>query len=375
MIKKVKLGDNFVSELGFGAMRFPTGADGLIDYPASQELIDRCMEAGINYFDTGWFYHKGESEVCLRKTLVERYPRDSFYLADKLVYGECSDPEFADKERFKVQMDRLGVEYIDYYLQHGLGEWGWKHCKDTGIDKYLFGLKDKGLIKHAAFSFHDRAEALEIILEESAEMWTFAQLQLNYFDWKEINSEKMYEIAEKYNMPVVVMEPVRGGSLANMHPNIMDTFKKAAPDLSVASWAMRFCGSLPNVKVVLSGMTTMEQLEDNIKTFSDFKPLSDNERKVIDEIREIKLPTAGCTKCDYCAGVCPENVNIPVAFAAYDNYIMFDNPWHVKWYYDNKPAENRADKCSSCGACVPKCPQGLDIPELLKKVCDVVNLC
>ena len=369
-MKYNKIGQNMVSSLGFGCMRFPVG-DGKIDYPAAEALIDRAMAAGINYFDTAWFYHGGESETFLKKALVERYPRDSFFIADKLPAGDVQSPQAAEDERFKVQLDRCGLEYFDYYLLHGIGTWAWDHCKSTGIDKWFFDLKERGLAKHTAFSFHDSPEALEYILSQSPDMWAFCMFMLNYHDWTAQNAEKMYEICCNYNLPVIAMEPVRGGSLANMNEKTAEVFKTAEPDMSVASWALRFCGSLPNVVVTLSGMTTMEQLLDNINIFDNFKPFTDADRAVLKRAMEAAkaLPLTGCTQCRYCTSECPLSIDIPNIFRLHDYYHTFNSPRELaEWYLKHTPEEKLADKCTGCSLCSAKCPQKLDIPMLLEKV-------
>ena len=363
------LGRNRVSALGLGMMRLPQ-KDGKIDREAAAAMVDRAMEAGINYYDTAWFYHGGESEAFVGEALCARYPRETFYIATKLPFGDCRSAKDAEKI-FSTQCQRLQADYVDYYLLHGIGQQGWSHCRETGILDYVKGLREQGRIKHLCFSYHDSPEVLEQILSESEGMFDFVQLQLNYHDWTAIGAGKMYEACERRGIPVVVMEPVRGGNLAMMNPEVVKVFQDADPTASPASWALRFCATLPDVKVVLSGMSNMEQLNDNIKTFTNFKPLKGKDQAVLNQAVDVmnRLPLTGCTGCRYCVSICPQGVDIPAAFRLYDGYVKFNNPRELTWRYLHEiPSEKQATACVECGACAQKCPQNLDIPALLKSV-------
>ena len=265
-----------ISRLGYGGMRFPKNGDD-VDFDAAVELLHKAYEMGINYFDTAMVYHKGESEKIFGKAF-ENYDRSTFYIADKMSIWVCEDEEDM-KRRFENQLKTLKTDYIDFYLVHSLNRNHYKKVKDFHCVEFLQEMKRQGKIKHLGFSFHDTAEVLESILQAHPEM-EFVQLQINYVDWESegVQSRKCYEVARKYNKPVIIMEPVRGGSLAIMPPQVQEVFKKAEPEMSVASWAIRYAASLEGVLTVLSGMSTEEQLNDNVSYMENFQPLNEAER-------------------------------------------------------------------------------------------------
>lgn len=354
------------SLLGFGCMRFPVTADGKIDEPEAERMLDKAIAAGVNYIDTAYPYHNGDSEPFVGRVL-KKYDRNSFYLATKLPCWKVESKEDAAKI-FEEQLERLQTDYIDFYLLHALGGDSFRKMAELGVVEFLEQLRTEGRIKYLGFSFHDSYEAFEEIL--CYRDWDFCQIQLNYMDAESQAGLKGYRLTEERNVPLVIMEPVKGGSLAAFAEDITGKFRALDPEVSVASYALRWVGSLPNVKVILSGMTTMGQVEDNLKTFSNFRPLSDEEAKTIDEIVALIRSRVqnGCTACRYCMP-CPAGVDIPGNFRVwniyhmYQNYNMVKNSWE-KGLGDAKQAKN----CVKCGKCEKACPQKLRIREDLEKV-------
>ena len=354
-----------VSRLGMGVMRMPQ-TDGKIDYAHSEAMIDRLMESGVTYYDTAYFYHDGLSEEFVKKALIQRHPRERYTIATKLPVSMLKDN--SDCERiFNIQKERLGTDMFDFYLLHGIGLGGWQKSKEVGADEFQRKLKKEGRIRYAGFSFHGQAAELAPILEEND--WDFVQLQINYFDWLSGDAAQIYEMARKKGIGIVVMEPVRGGALAKCHPSVMDIFKKANPNVSMASYALRWVASLPAVDVILSGMSDSAQVEDNLKTFSPVVPVSDAERPLFDEAisRFNELPLIGCTDCRYCKD-CPQTIEIYRLFSSYNDHVRFGYSWTLDTYNTNMPAERRVTNCVECGQCESVCPQGLGIIEELKKV-------
>ena len=356
-------------KLGFGLMRLPE-KDGAINYDEVCKMVDKYMSAGLNYFDTAYVYHGGRSEVAARECVVKRYPRDSFYLATKLPAWELKTEE--DRDRiFDIQRERAGVDYFDYYLLHSIEEGGnyntyeRLNCFEWGVKK-----REEGKIKHFGFSFHGSPALLEKLLDDHPEV-EFVQIQLNYADWDNpvIASGKLYEILHERNIPIIVMEPVKGGTLASPVPEIIGLFNAERPGASAASWALRFVGSLPGVMTILSGMSNDAQMTDNISTFTDFKPISEKEKEVIEKAKDIMLgkPTIGCTSCRYCCDGCPQGIKIPDVFSLVNAVRVYGNDWRAKNFYNSHIAPvSRAGDCIACGQCEGVCPQHLPIIELLK---------
>ncbi len=364
------LGQN-IPKLGFGYMRLPM-KDKQIDIEATNEMVDMFMQNGFNYFDTAYVYNDGESEKAIKKTVVERYPRDKFLLASKLPAWAAKSKEEA-LAMFNTSLERCGVEYFDFFLLHNLGE-----NRDQYFDKYdvwnfLSKMKAEGKIKHLGFSIHDNATVLDEVLTKHPEM-EFVQLQINYADWEHpwIESRRCLEIAEKHQKPVIVMEPVRGGALANPLEEIKELFKKENSEASFASWAIRFAASQKNIITVLSGMSNIEQMNDNISFMKQFKPLTENEMKTIKLAEKIysKAEIVPCTSCAYCMKGCPENIAIYGTFQAYNSYKTYDNLELAKGNYSWNTSGHgweKASSCVECGACSEVCPQHIDIIAELKK--------
>lgn len=354
------------SLLGFGCMRFPVTADGGIDEAEAEKMLDRAIAAGVNYIDTAYPYHGGKSEPFVGKVL-KKYDRSSFYLATKLPVWKVEKAEDVDAT-FEEQLSRLQTDYIDFYLMHALNKERFDRMLELGCIERLEQLKAEGRIHYLGFSFHDDYETFERILNHRD--WDFCQIQLNYMDANEQAGLKGYRLAEEKGVPMVVMEPVKGGSLAAFAEDITGRFGSLDPEASVASFALRWVGSLPNVKVILSGMSTMEQVEDNLKTFSDFQPLSETESRTIDEIVALinSRVKNGCTGCSYCMP-CPAGVDIPGNFRAWNTYHMYQNYNMVKNSWENGLGDaKQAKNCIRCGKCEKVCPQNLHIRDDLVKV-------
>ncbi len=363
--KMEKLGIE-TSLLGFGCMRFPVTAEGKIDQPEAEKMLDKAIAAGVNYIDTAYPYHDGESEPLVGRAL-KKYDRHSFYLATKLPCWKVEKLEDADTI-FAEQLTRLQTDYIDFYLMHALNKDSFHKMVEMGTVEKLEALKAAGKIKYLGFSFHDSYEVFEEIINYRE--WDFCQIQLNYMDAQEQAGLKGYRLTEEKNIPLVIMEPVKGGSLAAFADDITGKFRALDPNASAASFALRWVGSLPNVKVILSGMSTMEQVEDNLKTFESFKPLSPEESKTIEDIVALIKGRVqnGCTGCRYCMP-CPAGVDIPGNFRVWNTYHMYQNYNMVKGNWERGLGdEKQAKNCVKCGKCEKACPQKLHIREDLEKV-------
>ena len=354
------------SLLGFGCMRFPVDAQGKINEPEAERMIDRAIAAGVNYIDTAYPYHNGDSEPFVGKVL-KKYDRGSFYLATKLPCWNVKTLEDVDR-LFNEQLSRLQTEYIDFYLMHAMNGELFARMEKLGVVKRLEELKAEGRIRNLGFSFHDSYEAFERII--TYRDWDFCQIQLNYMDTKDGPGMRGYELAEKLDIPLVIMEPIKGGSLACFAEDITEVFRTMDKDASIASFALRWVGSLPNVKVILSGMSAMDQVEDNLATFEKFRPLSEQEKETIESVVTLinSRVQNGCTGCRYCMP-CPAGVDIPGNFSAWNTYHMYQNYNVVRWNWENQLGESKqAKNCIQCGKCEQACPQKLSIREDLKKL-------
>jgi predicted aldo/keto reductase-like oxidoreductase len=361
-----------IPKLGFGLMRLPMCGE-QIDIEQTKKMVDKFLAAGFTYFDTAYGYNNGKSEEAAKIALVDRYPREKFQLATKL--PAWFGPKNADeaKQMFFTSLKRTGAGYFDFYLLHNCGGERTKAFDDFGIWDFALEQRDKGLIKHVGFSFHDTADVLDGILAKHPEM-EFVQLQINYADWDNpaIQSAGCFETAKKYGMPVIIMEPVKGGLLAK--PPVAEILNRANPYVTPSSWAIRFAASLDNVITVLSGMSDIEQMEDNLATMSDFRPLDDAEYAVIEKVRDAlnAVESIPCTNCSYCVEGCPQRIDIPNIFGTMNQYLIYDSLEPAKSFYGLYTRNgNTAGRCSECAQCESVCPQQIGIMRELKRVAAV----
>lgn len=367
-VATAKFKDISVSMLGFGAMRLPTDANGNIDDALNKKMVKTALDAGINYFDTAYMYMNGKSERAMGDAL-KPYDRNSFNLTTKMPVMMLERED--DVERiFNEQLERCRTDHFDFYLVHCLNKRNWGNTKKYNVIPFLEQKKKEGKIKYLGFSHHDTPELLQEIIDYY-DKWEFVQLQINKIDWKSCRGEEQYNIARKAKLPIIVMEPLRGSALANLNADATKILKDYNPDASAASWAFRWLAGLDGIFTMLSGMTKPEHLEDNIKTFKNLKPLSEEEQKVYDRAlaAHMKSLAIGCTACRYCE--CPVGVDIASIFSLYNQYKQDTTGMGKTGFISHYGAlrENeRADKCIKCGLCKSKCPQQLDIPALLAKV-------
>lgn len=354
-----------ISLLGMGCMRFPLIENtDEIDLNAVEKMFDYAINNGINYFDTAYPYHGGKSEVVTGK-LLKKYPRSSFYLADKLPVWKVQATEDLPAI-INEQLTRCGVDYFDYYLCHAISQERMEIIEKFNIYDFLLEQKQKGVLKQIGFSFHDSPTVLRKMCK--AHKWDFVQLQINYFDWELGIAKKLYEIAVEFGLQVIIMEPVRGGTLASLGENADKILKTHSPEKSIASWAIRYAAGLPEVLTVLSGMSSMEQLEDNIESVKHFSALNADETNVLLQAFEAykALKTIPCTGCKYCID-CPKNVNIAEIFALYNKTVAIAPAYFAKRLSRLKKS-TRPENCISCGKCSKMCPQNIDIPTKLKEL-------
>jgi len=354
--------------LGFGFMRLPKDGD-LFDLAVACDLVDRFLAHGFTYFDTAYGY--GGSEVSLRESLVKRYPRDAYQIADKMTGWMLSD-SLSPEQMFAEQLERCGVDYFDFYLLHSLQPSHLPIYEKHDAWNFCRRMKEAGKIRHFGFSFHGDPVLLDQLLREHPEV-DFVQLQINYIDWDDpiICAGENYAVCRKYGKDIVVMEPVKAGSLATMSPELLAHFRTLDPAASAASYALRFVGSLPGIKVILSGMSTAEQMEDNIATFEHFRPLTEPEQAAVKAVTEglLATPTVPCTSCRYCVPGCPQKLDIPEIFRCYNLHLTFGPHHRPQVCYDNMLAAGspRANACIGCGQCESVCPQHIPIIDWLNK--------
>ena len=374
---ETNLGEN--KKLGFGLMRLPRieGSD-VIDVEQTKQMVDLFMEAGCTYFDTAWIYPG--SEEAMRQALVDRYPRESYTIATKnAAWAGCKSREDAI-EQFETSLRRTNAGYFDYYLLHNLGQNRTNVFDEFDLWNFAFEMKKQGKIRHVGFSFHSTAEELEEILSKHPEA-EFVQLQINYADWEnnDVQSRKVYEVARTHGKKVVIMEPVKGGLLADPPGSVKELLKEADPDSSYASWAIRFAASLDGVMAVLSGMSNVDQMKDNLSYMKDFKPLNEAEQAVIEKAREAieAIPIVPCTSCDYCAKVCPMNIGISGTFKCLNLIKLYGNVQRAlneEVFCVINPGKKRANECIGCGACEAACPQHIKIRDTLSEAARLMNM-
>ena len=356
-------------KLGFGLMRLPKNPDGSIDVPQVCQMADRFIAAGGTYFDTAYVYDDGASEAAFKAAVADRYPRDSYTVATKLNVRVAKDAEDA-RQQFYTSLERTGVSYIDYYLLHAIQRGNYEMYEEYGIWDYVAELKKKGLIRHWGFSFHSDPELLRMLLTKHPDA-EFVQLQLNYADWENpgVASRKNWEICKEFGKPVTVMEPVKGGILADPIPTVKAVFDAEGSGRSYASWAVRFAASLDNIIVVLSGMSSLAQMEDNLSYMKEFQPLSDAELDLIRQAQEAlngdkSIP---CTACHYCTEGCPMGIPIPEIFTVANRRKGSPEFRTIREYGIVTQGKGKASDCIQCGQCEAACPQNLPIIELLEK--------
>lgn len=365
-----------IRKLGFGLMRLPQ-KDGGIDLEQTKEMVDMFMEAGFTYFDTAWAY--AGSEDAIRQALVERYPRDSYQLATKnAAWINCNTRQEAVAQ-FDVSLKQTGAGYFDFYLLHNLGEGRSRFFNEYGMWDWIQEKKAQGLVKHIGFSFHSTPEELDELLNAHPEM-EFVQLQINYGDWENpaVRSRECYEVARRHGKPVIIMEPVKGGMLATPPEPVRNIFREADPDASYASWAIRFAANLEGVITVLSGMSSTEQMADNLSFMKEFKGLSEADMQTIRKAQEAlqKIPLIPCTTCNYCAKVCPKGIGISGTFTAMNYLTLYGDQAAAKhqqeWLVGGhglKPAS----ECIKCGKCEEACPQHISIRQELLRAAEVLG--
>lgn len=378
-----------LSSLGLGAMRL-TGATsgwGGPIHESAAEMVDYAYANGVNYYDTSYFYHGGESESFLGKAL-SRYPRDSWYLASKFPGNmmsftngqiEISGKTYANPlEVFEFQMERCGVDYFDFFMLHNLAEntYGIYTDQQLGLIDCLLEQKAKGRIRHLGISSHGRHETIDKFLTEmkanGCNDFEFVMIQLNYMDWKLQEAGKKYEVITNHGLPVFVMEPLRGGRLADLGPDADALLKTVRPTDSHAAWAFRYLQSLDNVPVVLSGMSNLDQVKENINLFSKHDPVTPQEVELLEQVLETFVDRIHCTTCGYCTEDCPKNLDIPTLLMMY-NEAGFSMAWHLNAAIKMLKPEEKPSACIFCGKCIPLCPQNIDIPDALKKFNEIIS--
>ncbi len=360
-----------IRKLGFGLMRLPQ-KDGAIDVEQVKEMVDLFMQAGFTYFDTAWAY--AGSEDAIRQALVERYPRESYQLATKnAAWIECKTKEEAYAQ-FDISLTQTGAGYFDFYLLHNLGEARTHYFDEFGMWDWVLEKKKAGLIRHVGFSFHSTPEELEILLKAHPDM-EFVQLQINYADWENpvVQSRACYEVARKYGKPVIIMEPVKGGMLATPPDSVKEILREAEPESSAASWAVRFAAGLEGIITVLSGMSNVEQMKDNLSYMKSFAGLSESQKETLKRAQEElkKIPLIPCTSCNYCAKVCPMEIGISGSFTAMNYLTLYSNKTMAKsqeeWLV-TRHGKKHASECIRCGKCEEACPQHIAIKDKLEEV-------
>lgn len=364
----------YKSKFGFGCMRLPTTDDNdptSVNQELFTQMVDLYMEKGFNFFDTSYAYHDGTSETSIRKALVERYPRESFEICDKMPTWLLTNEK--DNDKFVNEMlERLGITYFDVFLVHNINTPWLKNAINANTFEYVKKMKEDGIARKIGFSFHEKADLLKEFLEEYGDMFDVVLLELNYLDWEDssIEAHKCYDLCVEYGLDVYVMEPLKGGVIVNPPEDIKNDFKEFNPDKSIASLAIRFCASLDNVKIVLSGMNKMEDLIDNCDTYENFKPIDKTEEEFLEKMAQklaSKLAVA-CSECGYCVDSCPEMIPIPEYLSLYNTSKNQPESNIYKLYFEKIADEKvAASECTFCGSCIDYCTQQIDIPSVLEE--------
>ena len=364
----------YKSKFGFGCMRLPTTDDNdptSVNQELFTQMVDLYMEKGFNFFDTSYAYHDGTSETAIRKALVERYPRESFEICDKMPTWLLTNEK--DNDKFVNEMlERLGITYFDVFLVHNINTPWLKNAINANTFEYVKKMKENGIARKIGFSFHEKADLLKEFLEEYGDMFDVVLLELNYLDWEDssIEAHKCYDLCVEYGLDVYVMEPLKGGVIVNPPEDIKNDFKEFNPDKSIASLAIRFCASLDNVKIVLSGMNKMEDLIDNCDTYENFKPIDKTEEEFLEKMAQklaSKLAVA-CSECGYCVDSCPEMIPIPEYLSLYNTSKNQPESNIYKLYFEKIADEKvAASECTFCGSCIDYCTQQIDIPSVLEE--------
>lgn len=371
MIYRNLLGER-VSMLGFGAMRLPVGEDGEINLPLATEMIESALASGVNYFDTAYPYHGGKSEIVLGE-ILSRYPRGSFFLANKFP-GHQLMKRYDPAAIFEEQLKKCGVEYFDFYLLHNVYErsMGVYTDPELGILDYFLEQKKNGRIRHLGFSTHALTDGLREFLDLAGEHMEFCQIQMNYLDYTLQDAKGKYELLTERGIPVIVMEPVRGGKLASLDEKYVRLLEREAPGASAASFAFRYLMDFDNISVVLSGMSNMEQVLDNIATFNTLNPLSDSEKEILSGVAYDMMNSVPCTSCRYCTDGCPMGLDIPLLIATC-NELRVSSNLNASMRVEFLPEDKKPEACISCGACVSICPQSIDVPTILGELSERVS--
>ena len=364
------LGKN-IPKLGFGLMRLPM-KDKAIDVEQTKDMVDLFLDGGFTYFDTAYGYFEGKSEETVKAAIVDRYPREKFLLATKLPAWAGAKTAEDARQMFWTSLKRTGAEYFDYYLLHNLGSVRTKSFDDFGIWDYVLELKEKGLVRHVGFSFHDKASLLDEILAKHPEV-EFVQLQINYGDWESgtVQSRLCYETARKYNKPIVIMEPVKGGMLADLlAPQVKAVFDETGSGASYASWALRFAASLDGIITVLSGMSNLAHVKDNVGYMKNFRPLDEKDRAAVARAQKTlsEIPSIPCTACGYCVSGCPEKIVIPQILEMLNRERVYSDQAAAKFgYFWETQFGGKGSACTKCGKCEDVCPQQIKIIDLLQE--------
>ncbi len=361
-----------MKRFGFGCMRFPTNSDESINYEETEKMIDYALKNGVNYFDTAYVYHAGKSETVLGE-ILKKYPRESFMIADKYPGHQIADT-YEPEPIFLEQLERCKVDYFDYYLLHNVNENSINVYKDKkwGVLEYFKEQKRLGKIKHLGFSCHCSVELLKEFLDYCGDAMEFCQIQLNYLDWTLQDGKAKYDLLTERNIPIYIMEPLRGGKLASLPDDLNEKLNELRGNITPVEWAFRFLLNLPNVRMILSGMSDFSQVKENVEIFKSDKPLNETEVNALFDVAESLKDSVPCTGCGYCLKDCPKELNIPVFISVY-NELKLQKAITTRMRLDALPEEKQPNACISCGLCAKNCPQNIKVPDEISKLNDILN--